>query len=209
MPATRLLRVSRLPTAGALLRHLHIERAHIAGHSYGAAVALQLALDAPEEVHSLALLEPPLIKWVPSGKAFWEFVAFFQDMYERGEREKMVDVYLTGIVGPEYRSLLNTVLPPGAFEQVVADVDTFFKVELPELRRWQFTAEDARRILQPVLAVTGSETAPFYSEGHALLRQWLPHAEELVVSHTNHALQLVNPGAIAEGLASFLSKHPL
>ena len=31
-------------------------RAHIAGHSSGAAVAAQLALDAPQRVHTLALL---------------------------------------------------------------------------------------------------------------------------------------------------------
>ena len=45
----------------ALLRHLGIPRAHIAGHSYGAAIALQWALDAPEEVQSLALLEAPFV----------------------------------------------------------------------------------------------------------------------------------------------------
>ena len=44
----------------ALLRHLGIPRAHIAGHSYGAAIALQWALDAPEEVQCLALLEARL-----------------------------------------------------------------------------------------------------------------------------------------------------
>ncbi|MGD0283876.1 MAG: alpha/beta hydrolase, partial [Dissulfurispiraceae bacterium] len=175
----------------ALLRHLGIARAHIVGHSYGAAIALQWALDAPDQVHSLAVLEPPLIKWVPSGKAFWEFIAFFNEMYKRGEREGMVDVYLTGLVGPEYRRLLNTAPPPGAFEQVVADLDTFFQIELPELQRWQFTAEDARRIRQPVLAVVGGETAPFHIEGHELLKQWVRHAEELVAPLTNHALQII------------------
>ena len=43
--------------ASALLDHLGIARAHIAGHSSGAAVALQLALDHPEKVHSLLLLK--------------------------------------------------------------------------------------------------------------------------------------------------------
>jgi 3-oxoadipate enol-lactonase len=39
----------------ALLRHLGIERTHVVGHSYGSAVALQLALDSPELIESLAL----------------------------------------------------------------------------------------------------------------------------------------------------------
>ena len=43
--------------AAALLAHLGLQRAHVAGHSSGAAVALQLALDHPEVVHSLCLLE--------------------------------------------------------------------------------------------------------------------------------------------------------
>ena len=53
--------------ARALLRHLGITRAHIAGHSYGAAIALQWALDAPDEVQSLALLEAPLFEGIPGG----------------------------------------------------------------------------------------------------------------------------------------------
>ena len=44
-------------------------RAHVAGHSYGGATALQLALRAPDAVHSLALLEPPLA--VASAEAFF------------------------------------------------------------------------------------------------------------------------------------------
>ena len=38
----------------ALLGHLDVGRAHVVGHSYGGAVALQLALDAPDVAHSLA-----------------------------------------------------------------------------------------------------------------------------------------------------------
>ena len=50
----------------ALLGHLGVERAHVVGHSYGGAIALQLTLDAPALVHSLAVLEPTLLA-VPSG----------------------------------------------------------------------------------------------------------------------------------------------
>src|SRR5215217_4741448 len=47
--------------AAALLEHLGIPRAHIAGHSTGASIGAQLALDHPEKVHTLALLEPTLV----------------------------------------------------------------------------------------------------------------------------------------------------
>ena len=40
-----------------LLGRLRIGRAHVVGHSSGANIALQLALDAPAMVGSLALLE--------------------------------------------------------------------------------------------------------------------------------------------------------
>src|SRR3979411_1263225 len=44
--------------ARLLLEHLGISRAHVVGHSSGGSIALQLALDAPDLVQSLALLEP-------------------------------------------------------------------------------------------------------------------------------------------------------
>jgi pimeloyl-ACP methyl ester carboxylesterase len=40
-----------------LMRHLGIERCHVAGHSSSAMIALQLALDAPDLVQTLALLD--------------------------------------------------------------------------------------------------------------------------------------------------------
>src|SRR6266542_5288728 len=47
--------------AAGLLRVLGVDTAHVVGHSYGGVVALQLARDAPEVVHSLVLEEPALM----------------------------------------------------------------------------------------------------------------------------------------------------
>lgn len=55
--------------AAALLDHLGVRRAHIAGHSTGASIAAQLALDFAEKVHTLTLLEPTLVS-LPLGRAF-------------------------------------------------------------------------------------------------------------------------------------------
>src|ERR1700694_5506787 len=45
----------------ALMRHLGLGKAHLVGHSIGACIALQAALQEPEAVASVALLEPPVM----------------------------------------------------------------------------------------------------------------------------------------------------
>jgi pimeloyl-ACP methyl ester carboxylesterase len=70
--------------ARALLEHLHLSRAHVVGHSFGGAIALQLALDAPTHVHSLVLLEAALTT-VPRWKAVHELNAATSLRYRQGD----------------------------------------------------------------------------------------------------------------------------
>jgi len=195
--------------AHALLQHLNIPRAHVAGHSYGGAIAMQLAIDAPQTVHSLALLEPALFNEIPSGPTFWEGVAVVGEMYEKGDKVGTTDAFLTAVCGPDYPELLDAFLPPGAFDLAVSDLDTFFQVEMPALRQWRVATEDAKRIQLPVLSVVGSNTESYFREAHELIQQWLPHTEELVVPQATHALQYMNPSAVADGLVRFFVKHTL
>ncbi len=44
----------------ALLEHLGVDRTHVIGHSGGGLMAVLLALQAPELVHLLVLLEPAI-----------------------------------------------------------------------------------------------------------------------------------------------------
>jgi pimeloyl-ACP methyl ester carboxylesterase len=194
----------------SLLRHLGIERAHVVGHSSSGNVALQLALDAPAAVHSLAILEPALFS-VPSAQTSRAFVGEAARRYRAGDKAGAIDTFLRGTCGPGYRSDLDRALP-GAFDQHVADADTFFGQELPALQQWSFTREDARRIRQPVLAVIGArsqELDPIWGERQALLLSWLPNVEPFVLPGATHLLQVQNPRGMAEGLAAFFARHPL
>lgn len=193
--------------ARALLEHLGIRRTHVAGHSYGGVIGLQLALDAPELVASLALLEPALISQVPAGDAFMEMVAPLGAMFERGECEDALDGFMKEVMGPTYRELFAKYLPAGAFELAVKDAGTTFGVDLGAWAEWSFTAEEAARIRQPVLSVIGEESATAFQEIHSLVREWMPHAEELVIPRATHALQFMNPSAVADGLSRFLDHH--
>ncbi|MGH3148618.1 MAG: alpha/beta fold hydrolase [Rubrobacter sp.] len=192
-----------------LMQHLGVRRAHVVGHSYGGLIALQLALDAPDMVHSLALLEPALFI-VPSTPQFMEAMGPIVQTYEEGDKAGAVDSFLRAVVGPEYRSWLDRVLP-GAFDQAAADADTFFRIELPALQQWSFTRADAGRIAQPVLAVLGADSHtlwPGWAEIHELVQDWFG-AEAFVLEDAAHSLQMMNPRGIAEGLAGYFARHPL
>jgi len=195
----------------ALLRHLGVERAHVVGHSYGGDVALQLALDTPGVVHSLALLEPALMVGT-SAQGYRESLARGEERYREAGAAAVMDEFLQARwPGPGYRAVLDRVRP-GAFAQAVDDAGTWFERELPGQLCWRFGEAEARRISQPTLSVLGGESDALWSrfgETHRLLLTWLPHAEGFVLPGTTHFMLLQDPQGMAETLAAFWARHPL
>ena len=194
----------------SLMRHLGIEQAHVVGHSASAMIALQLALDAPEAVHTLALLESarPALQNELQGEFVSSVVRPALERYGTGDKAGAVDIWMRGVGGSDYRAALDRALPD-AFDQAVADADTFFGHELPAVQQWAFTQEDASRINQPALVVLGDRTDPIFRERRELLLDWLPNAEPFDLPGATHLLHLENPRGMAEGLAAFFARHPL
>jgi pimeloyl-ACP methyl ester carboxylesterase len=202
----------------SLMLHLGIARAHIVGHSSSGNMALQFALDTPDMTQSLALLEPALLT-VPSGPQVAKAVLVpAMERYRAGDKAGAVDIFMRGVTGPAYRAVLDQALP-GAFDQAVADADRFFGQELPAVRQWSFTREDARRITRPVLAVLGAksdevrpasgEVSRVFAERQELLLAWLPNVEPFILPDATHFLHVQNPRGMAEGLAAFFARHSL
>jgi pimeloyl-ACP methyl ester carboxylesterase len=187
----------------ALMAHLGIERAHIVGHSASGCLCLQAALDAPEVVHSVVLLEAALMA-VPSPPE----VPRALELYRSGDTITAVETFLRGTCGPHARAILEETVP-GAIQQALADADTFFAHELPALRQWTFGPADARRITQPVLAVVGENSDSRFHQRQELLLQWLPDVEPFVLANAGHLLHLENRRGLAEGMTAFFARHPI
>jgi 3-oxoadipate enol-lactonase len=188
----------------ALLSALDIGPAHVVGHSSSAAIALQMALDAPDRVRSLVLLETALLA-VPSGP----FAAEALERFRAGDRAGAVDVWLRGVCGGDYRVVMDRVLPD-AVDRAAADADTFFGEELPALRQWQFGPAEAARVRQPALVVLGArsgEVSPTFGQRHALLMSWLPRAESYVLPDATHLLHVQNALGAAEAMTRFFGRH--
>lgn len=196
--------------AAGLLAYLGVDRAHVVGHSSGAAPALQMALDRPALVGTLGLFEPSLLS-VPAADAFFASAKPAFDAFAAGRPEEAFAKFMVVVSGhpwDECRALLESRIP-GSVAQAVADADTFFGVELPGLTQWRFDAELARAIRQPALSVVGARTKQVWIEVAERLRSWLPNVEECRVDDIGHLLHVERPTPVATALADFLERHPL
>ncbi len=193
-----------------LMRHVGIGRAHIVGHSSSVAIAFQLALDAPDAVHTLVSMDAarPAPATEPQAAFRREVVEAAVERYRAGDTAGAVDIWARGVFGPEYRAPLERGLP-GALDHCIADADAFFTQELPALQQWSFTEADARRVNHPVLAVVGQSSARTFPERRQLLLSWLPNVEPFELPDATHLLHVENPRGMAEALASFFRRHPL
>ena len=189
------------------MTHLGVERAHVIGHSYGGAIAVQLAIEAPSLVRSLVVLEPAIMA-ADAIADFFEAAAPVFAAYRSGDFAKAVDGFLSAVSAPDWRSaVVNTV--PGGAEQAEKDAPTFFEVEVPALEEWVFDGDRSGRISQPILYVIGGESIPLFEAGRQHFQSLIPHTEHVVVPGVNHLMQMQDPKLVAAPIADFLSRQPL
>jgi pimeloyl-ACP methyl ester carboxylesterase len=196
--------------AAALLEQLGVRRAHIAGHSTGGSIGAQLALDHPEKVHTLTLLEPTLLS-LPLGGAFLKAARPVFDAYASGDHSGAFAMFVaaaSGLDWEECRALLEERIP-GVVTQSIKDADTVFGVELPALTEWTFGPDQAAAIRTPVLSVIGADTQPLWVEIAEFLRSSLPHVEERTIDSAGHLLQIQRPDPVAQAMAQFLTQNPI
>ena len=193
----------------AVMQHLGVARAHLVGLSYGGVILLQMALDCPDAVHTLALLEPALPSVLFSSPVFVAAVTKAAALYQAGDKAGAADTFGQELGGANYRAVFDQTLPPGYFERWAADMDAFFPFDAPALNTWSFTSAEAARITQPVLNMRGANTNPYFRDIYEMMKSWLPHAENFVLPNATHAMLQVNPQGAAERLTSFFSSHRL
>ena len=130
--------------AAALLEHLDVPRAHVVGHSIGAVIALQMALDRPRMVHTLALLEPSFFT-LPAAGAFLQQGGPALEAFAAGNHEKALAIFLAAVSGLEWKTCRAVIGEriPGAVAATLKDASTVFGSEFPALIRWPFSAQSA------------------------------------------------------------------
>ena len=172
----------------ASLDALGVNRADIIGMSHGGVIALAFALEAPERVRTLTLIEPPAFWVLPNhgqdDDGAREMQAFVSSMRERVVSESDVE---------RFRCLLGDCAGGRSPRQA------------PQWQRWVkyrqslrglYTVRDHKgdpagleRLPVPTLIVTGADTVAFHRRINEVLARRLPrsHTFELGAGHNSPA----------------------
>lgn len=180
-------------------------RADIVGHSYGATVALRLALEMPNRVRSLVLIEPPLFalaRGTPACDDHTRAMAGFDTALAAGEHETAARIF---------QAAMNPDAPwDGLSERAQARLAGQI-VRIGEERG--VTRDDApglcapgrlETITQPVLLVEGSAAPPIVNMVHDGLAGRIPQAQRVVVMGAGHMSPQTHPENVAAEIAAFL-----
>ncbi len=188
-----------------LLRHLGIERAHVAGLSMGGNVALNFALTHPEMCLSV------VVAGCGSGTVNREqFASDGQTLVEALREQGMsyaVERYAVGPTRLQFRRK-----DPRGFEEfrrqlaehsALGSALTFQGVQLK--RPTIFALKERLNSLRvPVLVVVGDEDEPCIEPGVFMKRE-IPSAGLLFLPHTGHTLNLEEPETFDRAVLDFLT----
>jgi 3-oxoadipate enol-lactonase len=184
-----------------LIDHVHVERPHVVGHSYGGLVALALVRADPTAFASLALLEPAPTGFLPPDVARSVMAPLFNASATHGPPAAMHD-FLRTVCGDDGATALDAAVP-GAVADAEAAATQFFDVELAAVTAWDFDPLGLDRVAVPVLDLLGSASSARFVESAATLQRWLPSAHHHVIDGAGHALMATHPREVASHLQAF------
>jgi 3-oxoadipate enol-lactonase len=182
----------------ALLDHLGIESAHIAGTSYGGEVGMMFASRFPERVRSLAVIasvshiDAPLRDAV----ALWRDIALTapQTLYDITAPYNFSPAFLTESFLEQGRARLASY-PPEFFTNFAALCDAFLKLDV-----------DPSRIRCSALVICGENDALKPVHYSRTIAAQIPNAELAIIPGGPHAVVIEKAGEVNDLLlASFPS----
>jgi pimeloyl-ACP methyl ester carboxylesterase len=193
-----------------LAEQLGLSRLHWVGHSSSCLIGLQLAVERPELIHSLILLEPAPggALTVPAFEELKAGVAVLRTL----DTPTAFDGFMRAVGGDDYRAVVEAQLGPAGVEQAMRESAYFFADEVPAVWEWPFSAADAQQVRQPMLLVEGGESYRLGPMNRQIIEQTMalfPHAEYALMDGVNHLLPLQAPDAVGELIAAFARRHPI
>ena len=179
----------------------------VIGHSFGATVALRMALETPELVRSLVLIEPVLFAAARGTALFDEHMERMGPMdaaFRVGDMERAAKLFTavwgTGVAWDDLRVEQRTAL---------TDQIPLVRAQDAALFKDAFGILDPGRLEAlpcPVLIVQGGDSPPIIGAINAALADRIPNASTLSVPGGTHMVPITHPVDVATKVHEFYAK---
>lgn len=192
----------------ALQAELHAGPAHLLGTSYGALLALAVALRAPERVAGLVLAEPPLHRWACATEAGERlYGAFIEGVWRTAaeafgldQQRRAMQLLTDGMWGrPMFRSWPDERIEAAMRNAAAMKALTQSHDPFPEFERSAVAC-----LTIPTLLLQGENTSALHREVTNELGKVMRHAKRAEISFAGHGSPNENPDEFNLAVLHFL-----
>lgn len=192
----------------ALLQHLGLVPAHIAGNSFGASIVLKLAVKRPDLFRSLIIHEPPLIGLLAANVALQPVL---QEVNQRVNT--VVNLLVSGDTAGGTKQFVETIaFGPGGWDQLPDVTQRTFLLNAPtwldevqEQDAFTVDLSDLSSFRHPALTSYGELSPPFFLPIMRAIHECLPRAQMYHFPGAGHVPHVTHPDQYAETLSGFAS----
>jgi pimeloyl-ACP methyl ester carboxylesterase len=195
----------------AVIRQLDAGPVHLVGLSSGGSLVTMVALEYPDLVRSLTVLEPPideLLADLPAaqpvrdevGKAF----APIRTAAQAGEAIQAAKLFFE-VANHQGTGTFET--QPEAFRQMILDNARTVPLQLAAPRPPTLSCATLGRVKAPTLVVGGERSLRYHMLINEVIVQCIPGSRLVVIPQATHLMSHQNPTAFNEALLHFLGQQ--
>jgi len=194
----------------ALIEHLDLAPAYVAGNSWGAIITLRLAITRPELLHAIACHEPPLIALIaddpevgPIAEATGERLAAVIHALAAGDDAGGAKLFVETLA---MGAGIWDKLPPHLRRTFVENGSTYLD-ECRDPDQRSIDLDQVKRISTPTLISRGDQSPPWFPPIVRILVASIPRAQELVLHGAGHIPHTTHPSEYVEAVTGFMTIH--
>lgn len=166
---------------------LGIDGFHLAGHSYGGLVAIEIVRRTEDRIRSLHLIEPPYLALLPRDPVVSPIVERGLEIQSHAKDwgpERTAEEFFTMLAGEQAAQKLKA--SPG-WSSVVKEAERIADAEYPSL--YPPAALDDFHLLAPVKVYAGGRSHPGLRAVAERIAELIPHTEFVLIPNGTHAVQ--------------------
>jgi pimeloyl-ACP methyl ester carboxylesterase len=193
----------------ALIEHLGLAPAWVAGSSAGAAITLRLAGARPDLLHGVIGHEPGFFALLADDPTF-DPVLEETDRLNRAVTERITAGDHAGAAEHFIETVVGTGawerMPPAFQQTLIGNAPTFLD-DINDPEHFVFDLDSVTEFSKPALLTKGDQSPPFFAPVLAKLAAALPNAEVVTFEGAGHTPYSTHPDDYVDVLTAFIRKH--